>query len=46
MDGQFRSIAALDPASGAIEHAEQRTGDRNYLLVGSDTRLGASPSDG
>ncbi|MGP4016842.1 LCP family glycopolymer transferase [Saccharopolyspora sp. 5N708] len=40
------SIAALDPNSAAIKDVAKQTGDQNFLLVGSDTRAGATAADG
>ncbi|MCI2419696.1 LCP family protein [Saccharopolyspora sp. K220] len=40
------SIAALDPNSASIKDVAKQTGDQNFLLVGSDTRAGATASDG
>ncbi|GAA0505960.1 LCP family protein [Saccharopolyspora thermophila] len=40
------SIAALDPNSKSIKDVAKQTGDQNFLLVGSDTRAGATAADG
>lgn len=40
------SIAALDPNSASIRDVAKQSGDQNFLLVGSDTRAGASAADG
>jgi LCP family protein required for cell wall assembly len=40
------SIAALDPNSDSIKDVASQTGDQNFLLVGSDTRAGATAADG
>ncbi|WP_246868915.1 LCP family protein [Saccharopolyspora sp. ASAGF58] len=40
------SVQALDPNSDAIKDVAKQTGDQNFLLVGSDTRAGASAEDG
>lgn len=46
VDAQFKEVAALDPNSSSIKHASQQNGDLNLLLLGSDTRAGASAADG
>jgi LCP family protein required for cell wall assembly len=40
-----RQIAALDPTSTAIVDPAAQAGDQNFLVVGSDTRVGAAPSE-
>ncbi|WP_010312596.1 LCP family protein [Saccharopolyspora spinosa] len=40
------SVQALDPNSDSIKDIAKQTGDQNFLLVGSDTRAGASADDG
>jgi LCP family protein required for cell wall assembly len=40
-----RQIAALDPTSTAIVDPAAQAGDQNFLVVGSDTRVGAAPTD-
>jgi LCP family protein required for cell wall assembly len=40
-----RQIAALDPTSSAIVDPAAQAGDQNFLVVGSDTRVGAAPTD-
>ncbi|MCD2192867.1 LCP family protein [Actinomycetospora endophytica] len=40
-----RQIAALDPTSSAILDPAAQAGDQNFLVVGSDTRVGAVPSE-
>jgi LCP family protein required for cell wall assembly len=40
------SIEALDPNSDSIKDVASQTGDQNFLLVGSDTRAGATAADG
>ena len=37
-----RQIAALDPTSAAIVDPAAQAGDQNFLVVGSDTRVGAA----
>ncbi|WP_346138911.1 LCP family protein, partial [Saccharopolyspora erythraea] len=46
VDGKFREVASLDPNSGDIKDAAKQTGDQNFLLIGSDTRAGATADDG
>ena len=41
-EGKFDQIAALDTESTDIVDAVGQTGDETYLIVGSDTRAGAS----
>ncbi|MEV5542577.1 LCP family protein [Saccharopolyspora shandongensis] len=40
------SVQALDPNSDSIKEIAKQTGDQNFLLVGSDTRAGATAEDG
>ncbi|MDQ3786556.1 MAG: LCP family protein, partial [Actinomycetota bacterium] len=40
------TVDALDPDSKAIQDKAAQVGDENFLLVGSDTRAGASKEDG
>ena len=40
-----RQIAALDPTSAAIVDPAAQAGDQNFLVVGSDTRVGAAPTE-
>lgn len=46
VDSKFREVSSLDPNSASIKDIDKQTGDRNFLLVGSDTRAGANSSDG
>lgn len=46
VDNKFQQIEALDENSSAILNAELQTGDQNFLLVGSDTRAGATEDEG
>jgi LCP family protein required for cell wall assembly len=46
VDSKFTEIEALGTNSGAVHEAEKQLGDENFLIVGSDTRAGAKPSDG
>ncbi|MEY8042353.1 LCP family protein, partial [Saccharopolyspora cebuensis] len=46
VDGKFKEVLALDPNSASIKDAPKQTGDQNFLLVGSDTRAGATAADG
>lgn len=41
-EGKFEQIAALDTESTDIVDAGGQTGDETYLIVGTDTRAGAS----
>lgn len=41
-DNAFAQIAALDPDSTDVVNPEQQYGDETYLIVGTDTRIGAS----
>jgi LCP family protein required for cell wall assembly len=45
-DSQFNQVAALDENSADIQNAAGQTGDENFLMVGSDTRAGATAEDG
>ncbi|WP_245757303.1 LCP family protein [Amycolatopsis xylanica] len=45
-DQQFKSVSALDENSADIQNAAGQTGDENFLMVGSDSRDGASEEDG
>lgn len=40
------AVLALDPNSSDIKDAAGQAGDQNFLMIGSDTRAGASASDG
>lgn len=42
VDSKVRTVQALDPVSPAIQQPEKQLGDENFLLVGSDSRAGAS----
>nr|WP_043537523.1 LCP family protein [Saccharomonospora cyanea] len=44
-EGQFNEIAALDENSADIRRASAQLGDENFLIVGSDTREGASAEE-
>ena len=43
LEAAVRQIGALDPGSSAIQNAAAQQGDQNFLVVGSDTRVGAAP---
>ncbi|APU17808.1 transcriptional attenuator, LytR family [Actinoalloteichus fjordicus] len=45
VDNQFREISALDDDSGLVNEPEKQYGDENFLIVGSDSRAGASEGD-
>jgi len=46
IDNSAQQVDALDPDSQAIKDAAAQLGDENFLLVGSDTRSGATAEDG
>lgn len=46
VDSNQRQVDALDPNSAAIMDRAAQNGDENFLMVGSDTREGASAEDG
>ena len=46
VDSKFTEIDALNTNSAAVHEAEKQLGDENFLIVGSDTRVGAKPEDG
>jgi LCP family protein required for cell wall assembly len=46
VDGKFHEVSALDPHSSSIKNASAQSGDRNFLMIGSDTRAGAQAADG
>lgn len=43
LDARLREVAALDPDSPAVTDPDRQLGDQNYLVVGSDIRLGPQP---
>lgn len=45
-EANAQTVDALDPDSKSIKDAAAQTGDENFLLVGSDTRAGATAADG
>ena len=45
-DAKFTQVAALDENSTDIQDAEGQANDENFLMVGSDTRDGASDEEG
>jgi LCP family protein required for cell wall assembly len=45
-NSQFNQVAALDENSTDIQDSVGQTGDENFLMVGSDTRDGATAEDG
>lgn len=45
LEKAVREIGALDPNSSAIRDADAQRGDQNYLIVGSDTRIGVAPAE-
>ncbi|MEJ2862612.1 LCP family protein [Actinomycetospora flava] len=45
VEAAVRQIGALDPNSPAIQDAAAQAGDQNFLVVGSDSRAGAPPSE-
>lgn len=46
INSKFREVSSLDPNSSSIKDIGKQSGDRNFLLVGSDTRVGSSADDG
>lgn len=46
IENSSQQVDALDPDSAAIKDASAQLGDENFLLVGSDTRAGATAEDG
>ncbi|MBA8827252.1 LCP family protein required for cell wall assembly [Saccharopolyspora lacisalsi] len=46
VDAKFREVSALVRDGAGIQDAHLQTGDRNFLLVGSDTRAGAGAGEG
>jgi LCP family protein required for cell wall assembly len=44
-EAAVKKIGALDPTSAAIIDPAAQVGDQNFLVVGSDTRVGAPPSE-
>jgi LCP family protein required for cell wall assembly len=46
VENSSQTVDALDPDSDAIQDAAAQLGDENFLLVGSDTRAGATAEDG
>lgn len=46
VDAKFKDVAALDPNSASIKDGAKQSGDRNFLMIGSDTRAGAQAGDG
>jgi LCP family protein required for cell wall assembly len=42
VDANVQTVQALDQGSTAIQEPEKQLGDENFLLVGSDSRAGAS----
>lgn len=45
-DSKFNQVAALDEESAHIQDAPAQLGDENFLMIGSDTRIGAEPGEG
>jgi LCP family protein required for cell wall assembly len=45
-DAKFTQISALDENSSDIQDADAQANDENFLMVGSDTRDGASAEEG
>ncbi|HEX6357745.1 LCP family protein [Actinophytocola sp.] len=46
VESSSQTVSALDPDSKSIKDASAQLGDENFLLVGSDTRAGATAEDG
>ncbi len=45
-DAKFTQVSALDENSSDIQDADAQANDENFLMVGSDTRDGASAEEG
>jgi LCP family protein required for cell wall assembly len=45
LEAAVQQIDALDPDSSAIQDAAAQQGDQNFLVIGSDTRAGAPPTE-
>jgi len=45
-DAKFTQVSALDENSGDIQDAAAQANDENFLMVGSDTRDGATDEEG
>jgi LCP family protein required for cell wall assembly len=45
-NSQFNQVAALDESSTDIQNAAGQLGDENFLMVGSDSRDGATAEEG
>ena len=45
-NAQFNKVAALDMSSEDIHNAESQVDDENFLVVGSDTRMGVETGEG
>ncbi|MBE1500065.1 LCP family protein required for cell wall assembly [Amycolatopsis lexingtonensis] len=45
-DAKFTQVSALDENSSDIQDADAQANDENFLMVGSDTRDGASDEEG
>lgn len=45
-DAKFTQVSALDENSADIQDAEAQANDENFLMVGSDTRDGATDEEG
>ncbi|GHG36198.1 MULTISPECIES: LCP family protein [Amycolatopsis] len=45
-DAKFTQVSALDENSADIQDAEAQANDENFLMVGSDTRDGATAEEG
>jgi LCP family protein required for cell wall assembly len=46
IDGSMQQVLALDEGAAGIQNAQGQTNDDNFLLVGTDTRPGASGTAG
>ncbi|MGW0516797.1 LCP family glycopolymer transferase [Crossiella sp. NPDC003009] len=46
INGQIREVSALDPNSDQIQDKDKQYGAENFLMIGSDTRAGATAEDG
>ncbi|WP_158103494.1 LCP family protein [Crossiella equi] len=46
VNGQIREVSALDPDAADIQDKDKQYGAENFLMIGSDTRAGATAEDG
>lgn len=46
INSQIREVSALDPDDSSIQDKDKQYGAENFLMIGSDTRAGATAEDG